>query len=329
MAGFGCDAHRCWRVLELGCARERVRVCVFLGTDAARLWGFWHAGRFTFFGKAADLLNQVVTQGRFQKIVIKITLWLLAFSILLVVIIFVRALRASPVRWCDVCCDARAAFPTQIKLMVSSDTVVAIESSYKKRSKLLQAISTCVVLLVASIPIAIEVVCTTTMAMGSRRLAEKKVIVARLSAIEELAGMTILCSDKTGTLTQNKLSLNEPVLFADMTSDELVFYAALCSKRGGGQDAIDFCMTQSLTPEYKWVAGCPHGRRWEECFPHSAWLCVSVCLQEPNGCVQGDGLCAVQPHGQANGVHCATPRRPHVQVHQGRAADHLEHDAQL
>ena len=51
----------------------------------------------------------------------------------------------------------------------------------------------------ASIPIAIEIVCTSTLAVGSRRLAESKVIVARLSAIEELAGMTILCSDKTGT----------------------------------------------------------------------------------------------------------------------------------
>ena len=63
--------------------------------------------------------------------------------------------------------------------------------------------------------------------------------------------MNVLCSDKTGTLTQNKLSLNEPVLFHDISGDELVFYAALCSKRGGGQDAIDYCMTQGLTPEYK------------------------------------------------------------------------------
>ena len=72
--------------------------------------------------------------------------------------------------------------------MVTPDKEVAADASYKKRAKLLHAISTSVVLLVASIPIAIEVVCTTTMAMGSRRLAEKKVIVATLSSIEELAG---------------------------------------------------------------------------------------------------------------------------------------------
>ena len=97
----------------------------------------------------------------------------------------------------------------------------------------------------ASIPIAIEIVCTSTLAVGSRRLAESKVIVARLSAIEELAGMTILCSDKTGTLTQNKLSLNDPILIGDMNAEELVFYAALASKRDGGQDAIDFCICQA------------------------------------------------------------------------------------
>ena len=49
-----------------------------------------------------------------------------------------------------------------------------------------------------------QVVCTTTMAVGSKHLSEKKAVVARLSAIEELAGMSILCSDKTGTLTKNQ-----------------------------------------------------------------------------------------------------------------------------
>ena len=62
-----------------------------------------------------------------------------------------------------------------------------------------------VVLLVASIPIAMEVVVTTTMALGSRQLSRMNAIVARLSAIEELAGMNMLCSDKTGTLALNKM----------------------------------------------------------------------------------------------------------------------------
>merc|ERR1719258_689707 len=70
----------------------------------------------------------------------------------------------------------------------------------------LEALGICVVLLVASIPIAMQVVCTSTMAIGSRRLAEKKAIVTRLAAIEELAGMDMLCSDKTGTLTLGSIA---------------------------------------------------------------------------------------------------------------------------
>jgi H+-transporting ATPase len=66
-----------------------------------------------------------------------------------------------------------------------------------------------VVLLVASIPIAMEVVVTTTMALGSRQLSRMNAIVARLAAIEELAGMNMLCSDKTGTLTLNKMVIQE------------------------------------------------------------------------------------------------------------------------
>lgn len=178
-------------------------------------------GKLTFFGKAAEMMNITDAQGRFQKILFKITLWLLAVSIVLTAIIFV-------------------------KLMVSNDKTT---TSYgeKHKSKFLRAISVCIVLLVASIPIAMQVVCTSTMAVGSRRLAQRKVIVARLSAIEELAGMTILCSDKTGTLTQNKLSLNDPVTMGDMDAKELVFYSALAAKREeGSQDAIDFCITQAV-----------------------------------------------------------------------------------
>ena len=87
----------------------------------------------------------------------------------------------------------------QIKLMAESEApTITPKPSKAFPSKFISAISNCIVILVASIPIAIEIVCTSTLAVGSRRLAESKVIVARLSAIEELAGMTILCSDKTG-----------------------------------------------------------------------------------------------------------------------------------
>ena len=77
---------------------------------------------------------------------------------------------------------------------------------------------------------------------------QKKVIVAKLAAIEELAGMTVLCSDKTGTLTLNKLSLREPIVIgAGATPDDVTFFAALASKREmTNQDAIDFCITRGV-----------------------------------------------------------------------------------
>ena len=68
-----------------------------------------------------------------------------------------------------------------------------------------------VVLLVAIVPIANQVVCTSTLALGGRTLAEHKAIVTRLSSIEELAGMAMLCSDKTGTLTLNKMVMQQVV----------------------------------------------------------------------------------------------------------------------
>merc|ERR1719162_388687 len=97
---------------------------------------------------------------------------------------------------------------------------------------LLEAIAFGVVLLVASIPIAMPVVSTTTMALGSRELSKKGAIVTRLAAIEEVAGMNMLCSDKTGTLTKNIMELQDdtPIFTPGITRDDVLRYAALAAK---------------------------------------------------------------------------------------------------
>lgn len=94
------------------------------------------------------------------------------------------------------------------------------------------ALSFTVVLLVASIPLAIEIVTTTTLALGSHELVHHGAIVSRLSAIEEMAGMAILCSDKTGTLTQNKMVIQEetPIYEAGESQSSILGYAAMATK---------------------------------------------------------------------------------------------------
>ena len=94
------------------------------------------------------------------------------------------------------------------------------------------------VLLIASIPVAMPTVITVTNSLGAQALAKKKAIVSRLEAIEELAGVDILCSDKTGTLTKNILTLGDPILFGETTADQIILAGALASENGS-EDAID------------------------------------------------------------------------------------------
>lgn len=70
----------------------------------------------------------------------------------------------------------------------------------------------CVGAMVASIPMAMEIVTTTTLALGSKELTKHGAIVTRLAAIEDMAGMAILCSDKTGTLTLNEMHIQERIV---------------------------------------------------------------------------------------------------------------------
>ena len=110
------------------------------------------------------------------------------------------------------------------------------------RTTFVEALSFTVVLMVASIPMAIEIVTTTTLSLGSKELTHDGAIVTRLAAIEDMAGMSILCSDKTGTLTMNKMVIQEetPVYKAGETQYSLLRYAAMAAKwKEPPRDALD------------------------------------------------------------------------------------------
>ena len=101
------------------------------------------------------------------------------------------------------------------------------------------------VLTVAAIPVAMPTVLSVTMAVGARLLAKKQAIVSKLVAIEELAGVDVLCADKTGTLTQNKLTLGDPFCLDKITADQLILAGALAS-RAENDDTIDLAVLGGL-----------------------------------------------------------------------------------
>jgi H+-transporting ATPase len=100
------------------------------------------------------------------------------------------------------------------------------------------------VLLIASIPVALPAVMSVTMAIGAYALSLQKAIVSRLSAIEELAGVDILCSDKTGTLTMNQLTVQSGIPFGSAKADDVLRDAALATQKSS-QDAIDVAILKA------------------------------------------------------------------------------------
>jgi H+-transporting ATPase len=103
------------------------------------------------------------------------------------------------------------------------------------------------VLLIGGIPIAMPTVLSVTLAVGAQQLAKHKAIVTRITAIEELAGVTILCSDKTGTLTTNKLTIDKSTIrtYGPFSADDVMLLAAYAS-RTENQDAIDTSVVNAL-----------------------------------------------------------------------------------
>jgi H+-transporting ATPase len=160
-------------------------------------------GQNTFFGRTAKLVQSAQSVSHFQKAVLQIGDYLIYLALALVgVLIVVQLLRG-------------ASFVSLIQFAL--------------------------ILTVAAIPVAMPAVLSVTMAVGSVALSKMKAIVSRLESIEEMAGMDVLCSDKTGTLTKNELTLGEPVTFHDVTKEELLWVAALACK-AEDRDPIDLAV---------------------------------------------------------------------------------------
>ena len=164
-------------------------------------------GANTYFGKTAELVQDAHTVSHFQRAVLKIGNYLIVLAVALVaVIIAVAIFRGDPI---------------------------------------LTTLQFALVLTVAAIPVAMPTVLSVTMAVGARLLAKKQAIVSRLVAIEELAGVDVLCADKTGTLTQNKLTLGDPFCVDDVPAEQVILAGALAS-RADNNDTIDLAVLGGL-----------------------------------------------------------------------------------
>ncbi|KAF8955823.1 hypothetical protein BGZ52_000263, partial [Haplosporangium bisporale] len=148
--------------------------------------------------------------GHFQKIINRIGNFLILITVVLVVIIMIYQL-------------------------------VHFHGDGTDRGKFLSVLGRVLVLTVAAIPVGLPTVMSVTMAVGAKQLAAKKVIVKRLTAVEEMASVSVLCSDKTGTLTLNELTFDEPYLTNNYSSDDILLYSYLAAE-AGANDPIEFAV---------------------------------------------------------------------------------------
>jgi H+-transporting ATPase len=160
-------------------------------------------GGKTYFGKTAQLVETAHTASHFQQAVLRIGNYLIVLAVVLVAVI--------------------------------------IGVGIYRGEAILTTLQFALVLTVAAIPVAMPTVLSVTMAVGARLLAKKQAIVSKLVAIEELAGVDILCADKTGTLTQNKLTLGDPFCFGDASAADVILAGALAS-RADNDDTIDLAV---------------------------------------------------------------------------------------
>lgn len=136
---------------------------------------------------------------------------------------------------------------TILLVLVIFTLLVVWVSSFYRSNGIVTILEFTLAITIIGVPVGLPAVVTTTMAVGAAYLAKKQAIVQKLSAIESLAGVEILCSDKTGTLTKNKLSLAEPYTVEGVEADDLMLTACLAaSRKKKGLDAIDKAFLKSL-----------------------------------------------------------------------------------
>jgi H+-transporting ATPase len=157
----------------------------------------------SYFGRTAKLVEEAKTRSHFQKAVIRIGNYLIILATTLVIAILIAALL--------------------------------------RHQSILNTGQFALVLLVAAIPVAMPAVLTVTMAVGALALAKKEAIVSKLVSIEEMAGMDVLCSDKTGTITKNELTVSEIETFPGFTREDALLFGSLASRREDN-DPIDMAI---------------------------------------------------------------------------------------
>ncbi|XWS72835.1 hypothetical protein CRYUN_Cryun02cG0074400 [Craigia yunnanensis] len=177
-------------------------------------------GVHTFFGKAAHLVDSTNQVGHFQKVLTAIG------------------------NFC-IC---------SIAVGIIVEIIVMYPIQHRKYR---DGIDNLLVLLIGGIPIAMPTVLSVTMAIGSHRLSQQGAITKRMTAIEEMAGMDVLCSDKTGTLTLNKLTVDGNLIevFAKGVEKEHVILYAARASRTENQDAIDAAIVGMLADPKEARAG--------------------------------------------------------------------------
>ena len=143
--------------------------------------------------------------------------------------------------------DVLQGIGTVLLVLVILTLLVVCISSFYRSNNIITILEFTLAITIIGVPVGLPAVVTTTMAVGAAYLAKRQAIVQRLSAIESLAGVEILCSDKTGTLTKNKLSLSEPYTVAGVDPEDLMLTACLAaSRKKKGIDAIDRAFLKAL-----------------------------------------------------------------------------------